>query len=322
VSFSKKELETYCDEIILKNAAIDRQTIVLCEGFNQNLKELVKNPATLAENFVNEYQDAAFYQRSIPKWCRDANIVFYVCGKQAKVIEAYFYLRKKYQEKQAKNDRRFDVNKLFAWLDIDSQKHPLPKEEDYPFSSLEAIYSDLYQNGLVNQKRVHNHNIWVTGLLHKEAYFLIPELQEIFDQYHPTDLTDLHVKIAKSISWDKDFYKLLTENFNLVKERINHHPLLYVTQSVEEFQKIWLDEFSKQNITPLDKNALIEVLLIIAKSKTIWESIQSDKGTKAKAHKDYRDQLTFKIANEFYAKQPRDSLHHLPSFFNALKGVP
>jgi hypothetical protein len=315
MSFSNKDLEKYCDEIILKRAALDRQIVVLCEGFNDNLKELLKDPVpTIGENFADLYQDAAFYQRSIPKWCQDANIVFYICGKQAQVIKAYFYLRKKYKEK---NDTRLDANKLFAWIDIDTQKHPLPEKEIYPFKNLESIYTDLYINGKVNDKTAQNHKIWVTGLLHKEAYFIIPELQDLFNRHHFINLNDLYKDIAKSILHDKNFYPLLTENFNSIKERIKHDSLLYTTQSVEDFQEKWLDEFSKINTTSIEKISFIKSLLIVAKSKTAWESIKSESAE----HKTYRNQLSHKIALEFYAKEERNSPHHLPHFFNALAAI-
>lgn len=319
MSFSNDDLKKYCDEIILKRAALDRQIVVLCEGFNDNLKELLKDPVpTIGENFADLYQDAAFYQRSIPKWCRDKNIIFYICGNQASVIKAYFYLRNQYQEK---DDSRLDVNKLFAWIDIDTQKHPLPKNESYFFQSLESIYADLYINGIVNQATAKNHKIWVTGFLHKEAYFIIPELQYLFNQHHFINLTDLYKNITESILRDKKFYPLITENFNLIKERIKHHPLLYTAQSADEFQEKWLAEFAKPNITLTEKDNLINALLIIVKSKTAWESIQSESATKEIEPKTYRNQLSHKIALEFYAKQPRESPHHIPSFFNALSAI-
>ncbi|MCK4493083.1 MAG: hypothetical protein KAU26_03450 [Methylococcales bacterium] len=328
MSFSNSELETYCDEIILKRAAIDRSCIVLCEGFSDDLKTIIKSPpATLKNNFSSQFQDASFYQRSLPKWWRktgNPEPIFYVCGKQKTVIKAYFYLRNKYQEK---NDKRLDSNKIYALIDIDTQKHTLPKTEKYPFCSLEAIYADLYNNGIVNLKTAKNHKIWVTGLLHKEAYYLVPELEGLFKSHQPkaifnnqdiNNLNPLYQKIAQSISRDKNFYTLIKENFPLIKERIKYNLPLYESESVDDFQKTWLENFSNPNVTTNEKINLINILLIMAKSKTTWENIKSSNENKSSEHKKYRNQLSFKIALEFYAKQPQNSQHHLPSFFNAL----
>lgn len=326
MSFSNSELETYCDKIILKRAAIDRSCIVLCEGFSDDLKTIIKSPpATLKNNFSSQFQDASFYQRSIPKWWRKTGKpepIFYVCGKQKAVIKAYFYLRNKYQQK---NDKRLDSNKIYALVDIDTQKHTLPKTEEYPFCSLEAIYADLYNDGLVNLKTAKNHKIWVTGLLHKEAYYLIPELEYLFKKYESifnnkplNDLTPLYLNIVQSVSRDKDFYALIQENFPLIKERIKHHLPLYNTESVDDFQKRWLEIFLNPNTKTNEKATLINILLILAKSKIVWENIKSSNENKSSEHKKYRNQLSFKIALEFYAQQPQDSPLHLPSFFNAL----
>lgn len=98
-----------------------------------------------------------------------------------------------------------------------------------------------------------------------------------------------------------------------------HHQLLYHSQSVNDFQKIWLDGFTNSKATTTEKNALIYALLTIAKSKPIWEDIKLPIETAD--HKNYRDELYLKIGREFYAKQPRESEQHLPSFFNMLSSI-
>ncbi|MDP3840829.1 MAG: hypothetical protein Q8Q54_18085, partial [Methylococcales bacterium] len=85
-----------------------------------------------------------------------------------------------------------------------------------------------------------------------------------------------------------------------------------------EFKEAWQNSFDNSK-TEEERINLIYILLTVAKSKSVWEEIKPN--VVDKDIKNYRDELCFKIARDFYAKQPRESQHHIPSFFNALSAI-
>lgn len=313
MSFNSKELETHCDEIA-KDPAIRNRIVVLCEGDSKPFKPTVN--ALRIKEFAQTIQDSAFYYRAIPDWWRtigESEPSFYVCGNQKNVIDAYFYLINKDTKVSYLNP-----DKLFALIDID-----LPNKKitgDYPFKDLADIYQNLYRDGKVADT-AKQHRIWVTGLLHKEAYFLVPELQELLSNYQPAPifnglpiaLETLYQKIAGAIATQQD----ILENFPKAKARISHHPVLADNATAADFQKTWLENFSDTSATDTEKDALIYALLTIAKSKPVWEKIKSP--LVSADHKNYRNELCLKIGRDFYAQQPRESEHHLPCFFAAIE---
>jgi hypothetical protein len=71
---------------------------------------------------------------------------------------------------------------LFALVDIDLHTAKIESEE-YGFADTEEIFHDLYLDLKIQLDKLPQHRIRVTGLMHKEAYFLNPALQSIFDKY-------------------------------------------------------------------------------------------------------------------------------------------
>lgn len=320
MSFNEEELKNHCAEII-KDPAIRNRIVVLCEGDTTLFKQTIHAPRI--KEFSQITQDSAFYHRAIPTWWRNIRKPepsFFICGTQANVIKAYIILLETHQKNP--ENSYLNPDKLFALLDMDLQKLKLPKE--YSFSNLEAIYENLYFNGQVNQELAKNHKIWVTGLIHKEAYFFISCLQDLFDKHQPNPvfkkqplkLETIYQEILAAMSNDSD----IQNNFTRAINRITHHEKFKSCKSIDEFQVIWKSAFNS-DITDFDKDKLIDALLTVAKSKLIWEKIVPNTAAKNADIKTYRDDLSLIIAREFYAKQPRDSEHHLPGFFNALSAL-
>lgn len=320
MSFTDAELYAHCDEIIT-DPAIRNRIIVLCEGDTKPFKPTPK--ALNIGQFSQRTQDSAFYYRAIPEWWKTTRKLepsFYVCGTQGNVINAYFYLKQKHQEQPKESYLNF--NKLFALLDIDVQKKKLPR--DYSFRNLEDVYHNLYLNGKVNSNTATNHKLWVTGLLHKEAYFLIPEIKDLFNNYQPEPffdnqpfkLEDIYQAILNTMLNHTD----ITNNFNKAMNRIAYCGLFNQCKTIDDFQKAWQNYFNNSK-TEEEKVNLIYILLTVAKSKSVWEDIKPNSDNID--IKNYRDELCFKIAREFYAKHPREKSHehHLPSFFNALSAI-
>lgn len=315
MSFKREELEAHCDEII-KDPAIRNRIIVLCEGDTQPFKPAVH--AARIKDFSLTTQDSAFYYRAIPEWWRTTRQLepnFYACGNQKNVLDGYFYLKAKHQTAQPQ-ESYLNSQRLFALVDIDLANRKIGN--DFPFADLASIYQDLYANGKVSEN-CHRHAIWVTGLLHKEAYFLAPELQNLLNAHQPApiwngnsvDLAILYQNMVANMAEHQD----IRENFSSAKTRIQQHPLNNA-DSIEAFQIAWLDSFTNPQSTEQEKHVLAYILLTFAKSKFIWEQIKPDHPTVN--HKNYRDELCLKIGRQFYAEQPRESELHLPRFFSAL----
>jgi hypothetical protein len=103
---------------------------------------------------------------------------------------------------------------LFALVDVDLD-NALISIEDYDFSDTEEIFHDLYQELCLKTDRLPQHRIWVTGFKHKEAYFLHPSLQEIFNGYHQPiyykntqlQLATIYQDMATDLCKDKNLCK-------------------------------------------------------------------------------------------------------------------
>jgi hypothetical protein len=316
MSFNESELNNHCLEI-LKDPAIRNRIVVLCEGKTEPFKQTTHAPRI--KEFSEITQDSAFYYRAIPTWWKETRKrepEFRVCGTQTNVIIAYFKLLENHH--QNPKNSYLNPEKLFALVDIDFQKKKLP--QNYTFSNLEAIYEDLYSDGKVNSATFVNHKIWVTGLAHKEAYFFVPEpeLKLLFDNYplpplfnnQPLKLEDIYHAILETMLNHGD----IKDNFTRTIKRIAHKEQFKKCKSIEEFQTAWKIAFANNETMIL----AIYALLTIAKSKPSWEQIKPNATANNIEIKTYLDDLSLIIAREFYAKQPRDSQHHLTYFFNAL----
>ena len=82
------------------------------------------------------------------------------------------------------DNQYFHPKKIFAIVDLDIQIRPI---DNYQFLNTQEIFCNLYDKSKINETNANNdqanHEILVTGLIHKEAYFLVPALQSIFDEY-------------------------------------------------------------------------------------------------------------------------------------------
>ncbi len=100
---------------------------------------------------------------------------FFNCGGWSDVVKTYFKLlelheKEKLAENQDPEERSNfdDPNKLFAIIDLDLQNK---KIDGYNFTDSEEVFKDLYRGIHFNQENGSKHFIFVTGLIHKEAYF-------------------------------------------------------------------------------------------------------------------------------------------------------
>ncbi len=192
------------------------------------------------------------------------------------------------------------------------------KIDDYIFSDTEEIFYNLYCQAKVTREHSIIHRIWVTGFIHKEAYFLLPDLQLIFDNFHtpsqycdnPLFLQRIYLDMAESLSNDSD----LIDNLEKVICRIHYCSDLDFSDIVN-LQGSWKNQF--QNAQNDERRSeLVCILLMICKAKHYWYQIRPSDDWNY-AHDVFRDQLLLEIGR-FYSKQAADTRLHIPDFFKAL----
>jgi hypothetical protein len=232
----------------------------------------------------------------------------------------YFKLLELHEE--GSRESYLNPDKLFAIVDLDLQSQNI---DNYHFSNTEEIFLNLYQQGQVNEENAKNHRIWVTGLIHKESYFMIPELQEVFNSQinspmyncQSVILEDIYITMADAIINSND----LNNNLSTVSNRISHCSGLDCTD-LEKLRDSWKEQF-ENSPDETHKNELIYALLMLKKVKdnktqeNYWKDIKplSDCPNTEEV---FRDELLKKIA-KFYSEQSNYAKYHIPAFMQFLK---
>ena len=309
MSLSPKELQEHC-EIILKSREIKNKIVVLCEG---KIPDIQGRKSPQSYKAMKYTHDSSFYMACIPTWWRQKRPEFFNCGDRATVINTYLNLLTLHE--QDTTNSYLAPDRLFAMIDLDLH---LQEIDNYSFPDTEAIFCNLYEKSQVKAQNAKQHRIWITGLIHKEAYFITPELQSIFDDYpsspmyqdNPVQLNSIYMDMADKISSDLD----LKNNLNIRRalDRINH--CLNCTD-LDKFQDSWKTEFKNMS-DETRKQQLIMALLTIKKAKEYWEQIKPLDDWSGN-ERQFREQLSLKIG-EFYSQQSSDVKCHIPFFFNTL----
>jgi hypothetical protein len=305
---NSEKLEQQC-EAIRKLREVKNRIVVLCEG-GTSPENGRHSPQWYAR--LQKMPDASFYKRCVPMWWRERLPHFLNCGARKDVIDIYFALVEWHKNQGSSADSYLDTQKLFAFVDLDIQ--PQSIGHDYPFGDTETILHSLYDATKVNEQNVHQHRIWVTGLIHKEAYFLLPQMQEIFAEstelfynQSPLSLDTLYLDMAKAIESDEDIKK----HFSIVADRIKYCNGLDA-RDPEKLSSSWQKLFQ-----PDAKNyELILALLMIKKAKEYWKKIGLQPGDEFASSR-IRDTLILAIG-EFYAHQEPTPDMHIPFFLKAI----
>ncbi len=316
MSLNPEQLKEHC-KMILESRRIKNRIVVLCEGVISTI-EGIKSPQ--AYKNMEKMPDANFYNACVPKWWTQQRPQFFNCGDRATVINTYLNLLILHE--QDTTNSYLDPDRLFAMIDLDLH---LQEIDNYSFPDTEAIFCSLYEKSQVKAQNAAQHRIWITGLIHKEAYFITPELQSVFDDYpnspmyqdNPVQLNSIYMDMADKISSDPD----LKNNFNIRRalDRVNH--CLNCTD-LDNFQDSWKTEF-KNTSDETRKQQLIMALLTIKKVKNqkqpehdYWEKIKPP-GDWSRSEGEFREQLSLEIGR-FYSQQSSDVKSHIPFFFKAL----
>ncbi len=316
MSLNEEQLKQHC-EYIIKSRRIRDRIVVLCEGkinldYDQSL-----SPQSYKR--MEEMPDANFYKACIPDTWRTQKILtpqFFNCGNCGNVIDSYFQLLEIHQENP--DNSYLTPDKLVAIIDLDIQQQTI--NYDYPFANKEEIFNHLYEKGKVKIANLDQHYIFVTGLIHKEAYFIVPELQDFFDNYiyplvfnkNTLKLDDIYLNMSNDLINDSD----IKDNLINVKQRISYCQGLELT-NINKIQDSWQTHFN--NVNDEQKKELIRALLMIKKVKEYWHQISQDNSTNLQINEmQFREQLSLEIAKKFYAKQEYNEDNHIRAFFERL----
>jgi hypothetical protein len=265
---TEAELEQHC-QYILNQRRIKNKIVILCEGVRSQHGERL-SPQLYGK--MESLPDANFYKACIPHYWTQKLPCFFNCGDREDTLNTYCRLLEIHDRQPEISYLSADL--LFALVDVDLCPATI---ENYHFADTEDIFHDLYRDLCVRFDRLPNHRIWVTGFKHKEAYFINPDLQQIFDEYpHPVmyrgtqlQLDNLYQNMAEELNKDLD----LRNNFTTASKRIQHCQDLEYTD-LQQLEKSWQSQWE---IAENCRNDLVLALLAIAKSKPYWkEEIQPD----------------------------------------------
>ncbi|WP_333187982.1 hypothetical protein [Microcoleus sp. B3-D7] len=309
MSLSPQQLKKHC-EAILQSRRIKNKIVVLCEG---DIRKTQGRESPQAYKAMEQMPDANFYKACVPTWWRQKLPEFFNCGDRKDVLDTYFTLSRLH-EKDTTNSY-LDPARLFAMIDLDLQLQTI---DNYIFADTEAIFRNLYEKSQVKEQNAAQHRIWITGLIHKEAYFLTPELQPIFDnccnkpiyQGNPAVLANIYLDMADAICSDLD----LQNNLHRAFDRISYCSRLDCSE-VQAFQASWKERFQNA-VDETHKNQSIAVLLTIKKAKDYWHQIKPS-GDFSREDWVFREQLSLEIGR-FYSEQSSDVKSHIPFFFKTL----
>jgi hypothetical protein len=310
MSFTDAELEQHC-RYILGQRRIKNKIVILCEGGRYDARERL---SVQSYGRMEEFPDANFYNACIPSYWRQGRPQFFNCGDRQDTLSTYFKLLEIHDRESGLYYLSSDL--LFALVDVDLHTSKI-EDKEYGFADTEEIFHDLYLDLKIQIDKLPRHRIWVTGLMHKEAYFLNPDLQSIFDEYeipieyegNPIYLNSVYQDIIKDLERDSD----LKQHFVKAIERICHCKMLNLQNQqllAESWQKLY-DSSEKV------ETELIFALLAISKSKPYWRRVMAN----SPAYQ--REALSLQIARRFYADRDgadcdRD---HLPCFFTYLYSI-
>ena len=190
-------------QFLLSEKTYSNRVLVLCEGeLSGSLADL-----NIQEKTIRRYSrslktakqhDAHFYGKCMPNWWQAEGKKlpeFINAGSRSQVLATFFKIID--LSKRNPQDYHLNPKKLFALVDLDIQSQPLSVDSNSQpynlFQETEDIFKALYEQGNFKGLATYSNHIFVTGLIHKEAYFLLPELQELIAENAALYLSLIHI---------------------------------------------------------------------------------------------------------------------------------
>lgn len=311
MSLSPEKIESYARAIINERRILNK-AVILCEGTPETLSEEGKKHITHSPRFYKQLEtapDSSFYSACLPKHMRSrGKPIFINCGGRADVLKIFVKLHELHQDVSVES--YLTLEKLFVLIDVDIQKAEIAATSRNSKSNTEEIFHNLYNALQINQAQLKEHVIFTTGLIHKEAYFLLPELKELFDNYRnqilyknaPLDLTQVYNDIIHEFEDDND----LAANFELAQRRLAFSQL-------DSSNLNSLKQAFHQAHQHAENPDLIPILFLIRKAKPYWKGLSEDS---TNSQQQFQEQLSLAIAH-FYSDK-NDENFHLTAIFNEI----
>lgn len=299
---------------ILGSPRIRGKIVVLCEGDPLPLDPAGGPPSPQMYGRLEHTPDASFYAQCVPQdWQGWGLPRFFTCGGRSQVLEVFGELLTIH--KRRPDESYLSPDKLFALVDLDLQNASLPACG--PCATTEDAHALLYSDGLVRPDVAASQRIWVTALVHKEAFFVLPGAEANWRDSPPyldgapLVLRDLYAKIAEALPRDGD----LLANLPALAERLQRFSAAswLDTASAEGLRGSWLAA-SQRGPEP----GLVRALLAVGKVKPFWLQI----GPGPELERDLspsqcREQLELNLARWIAERDPAE--HPLAGFFAWLR---
>lgn len=295
-------------KFILTQRVYKDRVVILCEGkiigsyADLNLQQSGRRFTRSVK--AAKQHDSHFYDNCKPEWWKVTGVKypeFINAGSRSQAIETFFTLIDLHNQ----NPQTSYLNpaKLFALVDLDIQSQTLTTDQAYQpyntFQEIEEIFRKLYNQGKFQGLDDYKNHVLVTGLIHKEAYFLLPELQSLLTEYEARyndselNLDTLYPEIAR----DSDHTKDLAEHLNHIAQRLDQYPSLDCAD-LDSLKRSWLTNYQNAD----DRSTWINALFLFKKAKPYWKKISS---TDFNNPKTFQDNLCDLIA-QFYRNRYRN----------------
>lgn len=166
---------------IARDARCRNRPVVLCEGDTPARRWPGQRPSPSSHKQCARLPDADFYRQCVPKSWRMGIPAFRNCGGRADVLRTMRGLLD--LAETAPGETFVDAERLFALVDLDLQAQAL----DGPIGSIAELHHALYDppspGRRVRLRRPidRRHRVWVTALIHKEAFFIAPSMQAVLE---------------------------------------------------------------------------------------------------------------------------------------------
>jgi len=301
-------------EAILGSRRIKHRLVVLCEG--DRLIPTDRAPSPQMYRALEKTPDSNFYKACVPTdWHGSCLPHFFNCGGRAEVLRSFDALLEAHHERPEAS--YLSPDKLYALVDLDLQLGKLPN--DYPWPTTEEVHAALYEDGAVCAEPDARHRIWVTALVHKEAFFVLSGAAASwahggvapFFAGAPLELRALHAEVARRLESDPDFAQNLARAQGRLA-RFSAGARLDCSSS-QALARSWQTQAT--NASDEDYEALLRALLAVAKVKPLWSKVVPDPrvGGMLLPDETFREQLALNIARSIAKLKP--SAHPLAGLF-------
>lgn len=301
---------------ILRSRRIKNKLVVLCEG-NRLPIEAGRAPSPQMYRRLDSLPDANFYKNCVPtSWHGNRLPSFFNCGDRGHVLHTFAALLAAHHANPGES--YLSPEKLYALVDLDLQAGRMPA--DYPWLTTEDVHEDLYHDGTLKAEVDERHRIWVTALIHKEAFFVLPEVSAAFEGDTPffrnaaLDLRTLHDAAAERLATDAD----LAPRLAVVRSRLDRFTAgsRLSCESGDALGASWRGLATRT--TGDEYRAIVRALLAVAKVKPLWAELVPDpRHGRTIPAETFREGLALKVARHIAELEPHE--HPLASFFHWLE---